>query len=242
VPDEPPPEDRTPGPDQPELEPPEPPAAADPLDGVDLATLTDDQIADLFAQYADHPDVADRLIAEMDRRDQAAQDDQAPADDEFGVDDVEDTEEDRRIDELVAAGWDFRDAWAEVHGVDPDELERQERRAAVEGERRPGETLDQAVRRMYDQWVYEQYLQAEADTRGVLLTREGVAAGIDPISLFSGPRDRARKYASEELKRWWVDHPRMTFTEFKADALGRESDRRAARDIREGGGGREFGL
>ena len=68
------------------------------------------------------------------------------------------------------------------------------------------------------------------------------AKGIDPRSLFSGPASRARKYASEELLRWWQSNPRMTLTEFRAMWLGRDSDRKAAKQIRAGGAGREFGV
>ncbi|GAA2618804.1 hypothetical protein SMC26_40355 [Actinomadura fulvescens] len=214
--------------------------AADPLADVDVRALSDDEIAELFAQYGDElPHVADRLMAELERRDQADQ-----AGDSFGTLDDEPTDDERRVAELVDQGWEWRDAYAEVHNLDPNELDRQERAAAVDAQRGEGETRDQAVRRLYDEWLHAQYLAAEDATRGYLLNKQGEAAGIDPISLFSGPASRARKYASEELKRWWAEdgNQRMTFAEFKADTLGRESDRRAAQRTREGGTGREYGL
>ena len=214
-------------------------AAADPLAGVDLTSMSDDEVAAFMSAHGDDPAVLDAVLAEMERRDQAAA---QAAGEQWNAPDDEPTDEERRIAELVDQGWDYRDAYVEVHGLDPAELERQERAAVVDAQRADGETRDQAVRRLYDEWVYQQWLAAEAATNGVLLNRAGEAAGVDPRSLFSGPAARARKYASEELKRWWQDNPRMTFTEFRADMLGRESDRQAAARIRAGGTGREFGL
>ena len=63
------------------------------------------------------------------------------------------------------------------------------------------------------------------------------------MELFSGPAARARKWASEDLKRWWANgHPRLTFTEFKAATLGRDRDRHQADLIALSGNGRDFGL
>ncbi len=90
-----------------------------------------------------------------------------------------------------------------MHGLDPAELDRQERRALLESERRPGEDIDQAVRRVYARWLDQVYDQAEAATNGFMLNEEGRKAGINEKTLFSGPASRARKYASEELLRFW---------------------------------------
>ncbi|WP_394614519.1 hypothetical protein JNUCC0626_32190 [Lentzea sp. JNUCC 0626] len=97
--------------------------------------------------------------------------------------------------------------------------------------RRPGRNLtaEQACREEYNCYVYTSYLQAEQDCRGHLLNHEGTVAGVDPESLFSGASARARKYASEELRTWWGRHGRITFAEWKFSAMGRESDRQAAR-------------
>ncbi|RJL19346.1 hypothetical protein [Bailinhaonella thermotolerans] len=217
----------------------------------DLTGLTDDDLAALYSRALNGGDdeLARRAIEEMERRDAADHAPpadtpaEAPAEPEDGWgawDAIEETDEDRRISDLIAQGWEYRDAYAEVHGLDPDALDREERRAAVNAQRREGESLDQVARRLYDEWVYVQYLEAEAATRGVLLNRAGVAAGIDPITLFSGPESRAKKYASEELRRWWSDHPRVPYLDFRADLLGRDSDRRAARRRRESSRGLEL--
>ncbi|WP_214327856.1 VG15 protein [Nonomuraea sediminis] len=211
-----------------------------------LQALSDESLAERFNQALEHGDEAEieRAAAEMARRDQAVE---APpviedvpaavAGESWGAwDDLEISDEDRRVDELVAQGWEYIDAYAEVYQVDPEQLRREERRAALEADRRDGESLDQTVARLYRDWTYTQWLQAENATNGYMLNKAGQAAGIDPISLFSGPTSRATAYASEELRRWWNDHPRMTLVEFRAQVLGRDSDRRAARTTREIGG------
>ena len=75
--------------------------------------------------------------------------------------------------------------------------------------------LRAAVRAEWYDAMFAQYLAAEAECRGNLLSREGLREGIaDPISLWTGPRDRAMKLASEELRDYWLIHPRMTVTEY----------------------------
>jgi hypothetical protein len=84
-------------------------------------------------------------------------------------------------------------------------------------------------REEYRAHVYTQYLDAETACRGHLLSREGQAAGVDPLSLFSGPAARANKYASAELLEWWSGHGRITVAEWRYQWFGRDSDRHAAR-------------
>jgi len=218
--------------------------AADPLDGVDLEQLPDDELFDLFGRLSSgqvNESAILRLADEMDRREQALTGDapggaddawlSGPADEQLHWPDPTDLTPDQvAIDDLMARGRSYVDAYAEVYGLDAAALERQAAASAVE--RRAGETLDQAVRRAYDEWVHVQQLQAEAACRGNMLNRAGVSAGVDPVELFSGPIARARKYASEELLRWWADNGRMNFTEFKAQVLQRESDIAAAERTR----------
>ncbi|MEU4234174.1 phage minor capsid protein [Nonomuraea sp. NPDC026600] len=199
-----------------------------------IGALTDNELADRFNRALESGDEAEieRVAAEMARRDEPAQ---QPTDHWGSWGDVEISDDDRRVDALVARGWDYVDAYAEVFGLDPEQLRREERRAALNSDRRPGETLDQTVSRLYRDWIHTQWLQAENATNGYLLNKAGEAEGIDPISLFSGPLSRSKKYASEELRRWWNTHQRMTLTEFRAQILGRESDKRSARTTREMG-------
>lgn len=235
-----------------------PAADPDPLAGLDLDRLADFELFDLWAEHDTTPSAVERIGAELDRRDSergnaldlpdpdtAGEDSPEAAETLAQLDADLDAREQQaareaRIDALVARGWSYAEAYAEAHDLDADAMRRQELAAAVE--RQAGETLDRAVRRLYDEWVALQWIQAEQDTRGYLLSAAGVAAGIDPRSLWGGRADRARKYASEELKRWWEDHPRMTLTEFRASMLGRDRDLAAARAGAGRGNGRDFGL
>lgn len=85
-------------------------------------------------------------------------------------------------------------------------------------------TADEQLRETYDAYTTTQWLAAEADCRGFLLSKEGQAAGIDPEELFSGPAARAEKYASDELKEWWGRNGRMSFAAFKANAYESDPD------------------
>ncbi|MGW1162739.1 phage minor capsid protein [Streptomyces sp. NPDC002519] len=76
------------------------------------------------------------------------------------------------------------------------------------------------IREMYREHVWAQRLAAEDATNGYMLTKAAQAAGIDPISLFSGPAHVAYARASEELKRWWEDHPRITLAEYEEMVTG----------------------
>jgi hypothetical protein len=139
-----------------------------------------------------------------------------------------------RLDELVEGGMDYREAYAEAFNIDPEELERQERSNLIDRDRMPGETRDQALRRAYKEQIAVSYVQAEAATNGHMLSPAGRAAGIDPYSLFSGPRARAAKWASDELKEWWEQNGRPTFAEFKGQMEGGRAGRAAIRLAREG--------
>jgi hypothetical protein len=66
----------------------------------------------------------------------------------------------------------------------------------------------------WHEFANAQYLAAEDECRGYLLSREGIRAGIDPWSLWSGSASRAMKYASEELRGFWDTHPRMTVSQY----------------------------
>lgn len=146
----------------------------------------------------------------------------------------------RSIDALLAKGLDFEEAYAEVHNLDADSLKRA--RAAGTVDRAAGESTDAAVKRQYDERVHLQYLQAEQEIRGHALTPAARSAGIDPVDLLSGDVRRFRKYASEDLQRWVADNGgRMTFIQFRAQVLGRDRDKAAAKVAALAGNGRDFG-
>ncbi|WP_445396452.1 phage minor capsid protein [Streptomyces sp. LE64] len=76
------------------------------------------------------------------------------------------------------------------------------------------------ARELYDEYVYRQFLAAEADLSGYLLTKKAAAAGHAPVGLFSGPARIAYARASDELKAWWAQHGRLTQAEFIEQVTG----------------------
>lgn len=159
---------------------------------------------------------ANRIWDEMVRRDAERFDQGTRLDDDMHL-----SAEQLQVDDLVSRGMDYLEAVAQVYGN------------VHQLDRRPGERLDDAARRVYREWLAVSYLAAESATNGHMLTPAGTARGISARSLFLGPVARAGKWASPELLEWWETHPRMTFAEFKAKTLGRASDVRAARRTRE---------
>jgi hypothetical protein len=213
---------------------------ANPLHGRDVTVMSDAELTQVLHDHPARLDVAATVRRELQLR-------QARADQEARqrplVDwDVHsaDTLEQRRIDKLVASGASYAEAYADAYHLSDTQLRNQERASVVDLDRRAGETRRQAVRRAYGEWTHLQYLSAENATRGNVLNAAGRAAGIDPISLFSGPAPRARKYASEELLRWWGDNSRVNFGEFEAAVL--TGDTRLLSDAKARGNGQEFGV
>lgn len=211
--------------------------------GDKLRAMSDDALLDLFGRVSGDDRQLDeaglqRIYAELDRRESRTADEVA----------FDESPEQQAIDRLVMKGYDYREAYAEVHGQDPEELDRAARTADVDARKVAGKTREQVIREAYREWVHVSYVEAEAATNGHMLSPAGKAAAVDPdrklsaVDLFSGPRAAARKYASEELKRWWEQHPRQTYTEFRADVLGRREDKRAAAKIRNQGQEKDFGL
>ncbi|MGW9385399.1 phage minor capsid protein [Streptomyces globisporus] len=96
------------------------------------------------------------------------------------------------------------------------------------GDAEPREKMTRAkAREMYAEYVYRQYLDAEAACRGYLLNKKAQTDGVDPISLFSGPARIAHARASDELREWWAANGRLTQAEFIEQATG-ERQRHAA--------------
>lgn len=198
-----------------------------------LRAATLDQLLDAFhAISAGPPAGRDAALAELDaelaRREGTA------------TLTVEDDHQSRQLDTLVERGWEYHEAWAEVHHLDAATLDREARMQLVDAERRPGERRDATLRRMYAETVYLQWLQAETATNGNLLNRAGRAKGIDPATLWSGPAARARKYAAPELLEWWERNGgRRNFAQYRAEMVG---DRVTAQAARQAGAGRNYGV
>ncbi|AIG81328.1 Hypothetical protein AJAP_42805 (plasmid) [Amycolatopsis japonica] len=173
----------------------------------DYTKLTDDQLTDRLAK-AKTEDVVAALIAEIERREQIEQ----------------------RIAELVSAGWEYRDAYAEAYGLDPEQLAQQERAALVRENRLPGESLEQTVDRMFTEDADRRYAEAEKACRGHMLVKESVGK-VNPRELFCGPASRIRKHASPELKAWFYANGRITWREYMAHMLGRARDIELAKNV-----------
>lgn len=75
------------------------------------------------------------------------------------------------------------------------------------------------MRRDYERHIEQAYNQALEGTGGVLVNKLGRSLHIDGLSLFTGSKERAYKYASEELIEWWNRHSRITLATFEQQWL-----------------------
>jgi hypothetical protein len=169
------------------------------------------------------PDEIERIAAEIDRRHPPA-----PLPKASGSATVAGQLADRAaLEETLGSN---PDGWAHLSADLPDDprdaMSAAERwiadREEAEASARAAYTRE-TVRDMYREHVYGQYMAAEDELRGVLLSRKAVSDGIDPISLFSGPSHVAYARASEELKRWWGENGRTTLAEYEEQVTGQRS-------------------
>lgn len=77
------------------------------------------------------------------------------------------------------------------------------------------------IRQEFEVYREGQHALAEHDCNARLLSKEAMALGIDSYSLFIGPRARAERWASEELRDWWAVHGRLTYAEFERQHVDR---------------------
>lgn len=140
-----------------------------------------------------------------------------------------------RIQAHLARGLTWEQAYAEAIGVDETVLRRQRADDLIrQAFASTAKDLAAAYRMAYTEHVMAAYQAAEDGTRGHLLNDAGkqlqAQGKLSSVELFSGPSTRAYKYASEELKRWWGEHPppRLTFAEWKANMQGDPSAMAAA--------------
>ena len=169
-------------------------------------TTPERRLREIRSDNAGDPELVDKIDAILDWRD--AQD--------------EDPAEVVRREKELQQQWGTTPSW-QVSLNPTDNLARSPRRRL---------TPDQQCREDYTLFVHAQYLKAEEDCHGVMVSAEGKAKGVDPISLFSGPHRRAAKYASEELQRWFHDNGRQTFEMFRYSYFNRDSDYKATQYAR----------
>lgn len=193
----------------------------------ELRLVSDEDLEHALADgLARDPDFAgvDRVIAEMDRRqgmEQLAEQRRALRREASAIrraraKEAQWVEVQKRID----AGEDPRDAVAYVTGLSVMRQVRSElkTRLIAEGQNR-ALSLEQMLRAKFREEITRRYVSAEWETRGQMLNSAAKAAGIDPFSLFSGQEARARKWASDELKRWWAEHGRITYDTYSTQLL-----------------------
>jgi len=187
----------------------------------DLSPLTEDELA-WCMQYANAAEL-DRIAAEFDRREPVTL--PPPADTGNAVDDLL-ADRDALAEAMAPAPG--PEQWGNLDDNDDEFWEGVKAEAArlygddPEGEQDERHRITRAeARRMYDEYVYRQYLAAEDATNGYLLNRRGRAKGINPAQLFSGPARIAYAYASDELKEWWAEHGRLTQAEFIEQVTGK---------------------
>lgn len=125
----------------------------------------------------------------------------------------------REYDRLTAEGVGHEEAVEKAYGI-PVKMQRSWAAIATLREQGyEGKSLNDLARHAFKDHAYQQWLAAEDATNGYMLSQAGVAAGIDPRSLWFGSERNAAKYASEELRAYWDQHGRPTLEEFKADLL-----------------------
>ncbi|MHB1433608.1 MAG: hypothetical protein ACYCVZ_16040, partial [Streptosporangiaceae bacterium] len=121
------------------------------------------------------------------------------------------------------------DALADLAGSGLGEYARAEQRRRASERARQRRRADPIAREWIDA-SYQQYLNAERECNGVLLNALGRARLADAWQLWTGPAWLAERYASEELREWWLTHPRLTVTEYRAAMRGEEEAWRDDRD------------
>ncbi|MEU6649505.1 hypothetical protein ABZ904_08660 [Streptomyces sp. NPDC046900] len=168
------------------------------------------------------PDEAERIAAEMDRRHPPV-----PLHNAHGADTVEGQQADRAaLEEALGSN---PDDWAQLADDHPDphagmsSTERWIAEREAEQQSSQGAYSRAEIRDMYREHVWHQMLAADEAVNGYLLNRRARAAGVDVMSLFTGPSHVAFARASEDLKRWWQDHPRTTLAEYEEQITGQRS-------------------
>lgn len=111
------------------------------------------------------------------------------------------------------------------------ELDRREKSTARAQARRARATGRRQSRQSeYRDYLETEWVAAEAATNGQMVNRRGRARDIDPRSLWTANERTRKAYASEELRRYWDNHPIVGADEFTG---GAEAQRRGGTRRRE---------
>lgn len=79
---------------------------------------------------------------------------------------------------------------------------------------------ERQIRAEWDAYVESEWVRLEEATNGVVLSREAAAAGHTARDLLRVNAKTARKWASEETRRYWDDNGRLTYDAFRAGYTG----------------------
>lgn len=174
--------------------------------------MSDGDLADMMSKHADDPAVFDKIMDVMDERDAKYM-----------------TVQTKATGAKVASLDDKSPAPVKL---DPspatNPVARKERNL----------TQNEKASEEYQNYAMAQYSRALDDLNGVLLNTAGKAkaraGGVTDLemNIFTGSAVTGRKYASEELLRWWEEQGRETLGSFRYKMYGRSADRKAAQTVR----------
>lgn len=194
--------------------------AAERSASAELRALSDDALAARLASDADNDQAVERIVAELDRRDRAEAAARRRAAARQAAQQAKFRQQDAEYDRRLESGEDPIEAYAAAFGKDVERLRRQEAIASLRSAGYRGRGMEELTQDAFRDHARQAHLDAEAATNGFMVNRAGERAGVHSASLFVGPESRARKYASEELLRYWQDHGRLTVDDFRASILG----------------------
>ncbi|MEU4674694.1 hypothetical protein AB0F91_43800 [Amycolatopsis sp. NPDC023774] len=96
--------------------------------------------------------------------------------------------------------------------LDPAQVRRDDAVARLRADGYQGSRFEDLARAAYCDELRRQIYLAEAATCGVLLAVDAQRRGVVPWDLWDYQESAARKWASDELKQWWDQHGRLTYT------------------------------
>lgn len=188
--------------------------------------LDDERLADALGDATDDATI-DRIVAELDRRDAADRKAERARASRARSREARDAKRSAAYDAAIDAGEDPEESYARIYGVSEEKLRREQAIDVMRSNGYRGKGLTELCRDAFKEHAELSYLAAEDYCRGHMLNRAGQAAKVSYRSLFTGPESRARKYASEDLLRYWQENGRMTLEDFTGSVLGGHQLRRA---------------